>query len=62
MRKPPLDCVTTEQALPALLRQRFDLFLRFAFREVSGRELVHEWYVDAMERLCQGNVAEPAFR
>lgn len=49
MRKPPLDCVTTEQALPALLRQRFDLFLRFAFREVSGRELVHEWYVDAME-------------
>jgi predicted phage terminase large subunit-like protein len=49
MRRPTHDCVTTEQALPALLRQRFDLFLRFAFREVSGRALVHEWYVDAME-------------
>ena len=49
MRKPPPGCVTTEQALPALLRQNFGLFLRFAFREVSGRELVHEWYVDAME-------------
>ncbi|CAN5410150.1 phage terminase large subunit [soil metagenome] len=42
--------ITTEQALPALLRQRFDLFYRFAFREVAGnREFTPGWHLDAIE-------------
>jgi predicted phage terminase large subunit-like protein len=50
MRNLPLAKVTTAQALPALLRQRFDLFLRFAFREVAGnREFMPNWHLDAIE-------------
>lgn len=50
MRGIPLENVTIEQALPALLRQRFDLFLRFAFREVAGnREFMPNWHLDAIE-------------
>ena len=37
-----------DQALPALLRTRFDLFLRFAFQEVGGvGEYTHNWHIDA---------------
>lgn len=50
MRKAPLSRITTQQALPALLRQNFNLFLRFAFRELAGnREFVPGWHLDAME-------------
>lgn len=46
----PSATVTMAQALPALLRQRFDLFLRFAFREVAGnREFMPNWHLDAIE-------------
>lgn len=45
----PLE-ISTNQAWPALLRQRFDLFLRFAFREIAGnREFTPCWHIDAIE-------------
>lgn len=49
MRRAPTQ-VTTEQVLPALLRQNFDLFLRFAFREIAGnREFTPGWHIEAIE-------------
>lgn len=53
MRKPPQP-VTTEQALPALLRQNFGLFLRFAFRELAAnREFTPAWHLEAIEHQLQ---------
>lgn len=50
MSKSPLDRVSTMEALPALLRQRFDLFLHFAFREIAGnRPFMANWHLDAIE-------------
>lgn len=62
MRNAP-GIVTTEQALPALLRQRFDLFLRFAFREIAGnRTFSAGWHIDAIEhqlhRLREGDAKQ----
>lgn len=62
MLKAP-DPITTEQALPALLRQRFDLFLRFAFREIAGnRPFTPSWHLDAIEhqlhRLDDGDISQ----
>lgn len=55
--------IRTEEALPALLRQRFDLFLRFVFREIAGgREFTPGWHIDAMhhqlERLLSGEITQ----
>lgn len=54
--------IATELALSALLRQRFDLFLRFAFREVTGREFTPGWHIDAIEhqldRLADGELRQ----
>lgn len=41
--------VATEDALPALLRHDFGLFLRFAFAEIGGeRPYQHNWHIDAV--------------
>jgi predicted phage terminase large subunit-like protein len=54
MRKAPDFQVTTQQALPALLRQNFALFLRFAFRELAGnREFTPAWHIEAIEHQLQ---------
>lgn len=63
MNKPSLDRVSTLEALPALLRQRFDLFLQFAFREIAGsRTFMPNWHLDAIEhqlhRLAEGDVRQ----
>jgi predicted phage terminase large subunit-like protein len=45
-----LDREATRKVLPALLRQRFDLFLRFVFREIAGsRDFQPGWHIEAME-------------
>lgn len=52
MRRAPdtLPAISTRQVLPALLRQNFGLFLRFAFREILGnREFTPDWHLDAIE-------------
>lgn len=56
-----LSHVSTDEAWTALLRQRFDLFLRFAFREIAGnREFMANWHLDAIEhqlhRLRDGDI------
>lgn len=65
MRKAPekVAAVTTQEALPALLRQRFDLFLRFVFRELQGgREFAEDWHIAAIEhqlhRLREGEARQ----
>lgn len=41
--------ISDAQALGALLRQDFELFLRFAFAEIGGgREYLHNWHIDAI--------------
>jgi predicted phage terminase large subunit-like protein len=55
--------VTTEEALPALIRQRFDVFLRFAFKEIAGnREFTPGWHIEAIEhqlhRLQEGDIRQ----
>lgn len=41
--------ISDAQALPALLRESFSLFLRFAFRELGGEgEYSHNWHIDAI--------------
>ena len=38
-----------EQISNALIRERFDVFLRFAFRELNGGQLLqHNWHIDAL--------------
>ena len=58
VRVRPSVAVSDEEVLPALLRQSFALFFRFAFREVSGGELQWNFHIDAMihqlERLRRG--------
>ena len=50
MSKSSLGHIPTVEALPALLRQRFDLFLHFAFREIAGRRaFMPNWHLDAIE-------------
>lgn len=50
MPKRLLDREATHKVLPALLRQKFSLFLRFAFREIAGsRDFVSGWHIEAME-------------
>jgi len=61
--KRPLADVTTQEALPALLRQRFDIFLRFAFGEIAGnRPFTAGWHIDAIEqqlhRLREGDISQ----
>ena len=63
MRRAPVAKVTTEQVLPALLRQNFALFLRFAFREVAGdRTFTDAWHLEAIEhqlfRMLDGDVRQ----
>ncbi len=46
----PLAKVSIEQALPAMLRQHFGLFLRFACRElVKAEPFTAEWHLEAIE-------------
>lgn len=41
--------ITDEQILPALLRQSFQFFLRFVFREIGGdTSYSHNWHIDAI--------------
>ena len=52
--------ISDSQALGALLRTEFALFLRFAFQEVGGDAIyAHNWHVDAiihqLDRVCKGN-------
>ncbi|MHA6724189.1 phage terminase large subunit [Sphingomonas sp. RS2018] len=51
MVRSPDDRPEMKAVLPALIRQRFDVFLRFAFRELAGnREFTPAWHIDAIER------------
>ena len=55
----PSGTTATEDALPALLRHDFGLFLRFAFAEIGGgRPYQHNWHIDAvihqLERIRTG--------
>jgi predicted phage terminase large subunit-like protein len=50
MRKAPQLAPTTEEVLPALLRQHFSIFLMYVFRELAGnREFKPNWHLEAME-------------
>ena len=41
--------MTDPAILGALLRREFELFLRFAYRELGGQgEYQHNWHIDAM--------------
>lgn len=41
--------ISDAQVLGALLRQNFELFLRFAFAEIGGgRDYLHNWHIDAI--------------